>query len=106
MKKFDIDNVDFGGQTSKFTIYVGTPQDGHHPLQHQAKWLADARGGTIPDSVMKALKELNDLAKKNGVPLEDLCVYALGSAQETQATQKEEDEVEEENNEDNKAEQA
>ncbi|MGX6960227.1 MAG: DUF2610 domain-containing protein [Rickettsia endosymbiont of Pentastiridius leporinus] len=104
MKKFDID-VNFGGQTSKFTIYVGTPQDGHHPLQHQAKWLADARGGTIPDSVMEALKQLAELAKKNGVPLEDLCVYALGSAQETQATPQEEEEKDE-NNEDNKTEQA
>lgn len=106
MKKFDID-VDFGGQTSKFTIYVGTPQDGHHPLQHQAKWLADARGGTIPDTIMEAIKQLAELAKKNGVPLEDLCVYALGSAQETQSTQQEEENtLEDDGNNDNKTEQA
>ncbi|XVN41002.1 MAG: DUF2610 domain-containing protein [Rickettsia endosymbiont of Argas persicus] len=106
MKKFDID-IDVGGQRSKFAIYIGTPQDGHHPLQFQAKWLSDERGGTIPDAIMTALTELNNLAKKNKIPLEDLCVYALGTAQEAQTTDNNEEgtEIERENNED-KAEQA
>lgn len=97
MKKFDID-CDFGGQKSKFTIYIGTPQDGHHPLQFQAKWLSDERGGTIPDAVMDAVKQLYDLAKKNNVSFEDLCVYALGSAQESQ-TSTGDDEADEDNKE-------
>ena len=101
MKKFDID-CDFGGQKSKFTIYIGTPQDRHHPLQFQAKWLSDERGGTIPDAVMDAVKQLYDLAKKNNVSFEDLCVYALGTAQEAQTTTNEE----EDNDEGNKIEQA
>ncbi|WCR56849.1 DUF2610 domain-containing protein [Rickettsia asembonensis] len=103
-KEFEFD-CDFGGQRAKFKFYIGTPQEGHHPLQFQAKWLSDERGGTIPDEVMKAISQLNDLAKKNGVPLPDLCVYALGSAQEAQTTPQEEDENESENQED-KAEQA
>ncbi|ADE29751.1 DUF2610 domain-containing protein [Rickettsia prowazekii] len=89
-KEFEFD-CDFGGQRAKFKFYIGTPQEGHHPLQFQAKWLSDERGGTIPDEVMKAISQLNDLAKKNSVPLPDLCVYALGSAQETQVSNHEED---------------
>lgn len=100
MKKFDID-CDFGGQKSKFTIYIGIPQDGHHPLQFQAKWLSDEREGTIPDAVMDAVKQLYDLAKKNNVSFEDLCVYALGSAQASHTTTSDEEE-----DEDNKTEQA
>ncbi|WP_342225424.1 DUF2610 domain-containing protein [Rickettsia endosymbiont of Urophora cardui] len=107
MKKFDID-CDFGGQKSKFTIYIGTPQDGHHPLQFQSKWLSDERGGTIPDAVMDAVKQLYDISKKNNVSFEDLCVYALGTAQEAYTTSNDEDETEREDNddEDNKAKQA
>ena len=104
-KEFEFD-CDFGGQRAKFKFYIGTPQEGHHPLQFQAKWLSDERGGTIPDDVMKAISQLNDLAKKNGVPLPDLCVYALGFAhEEAQATPQDEDADESENQED-KAEQA
>lgn len=102
MKKFNI-KANFGGQEADFAIHVGTPQDGHHPLQFQAKWLSDERGGTIPDAVMDAVKQLYDLSKKNNVSFEDLCVYALGTAQESQTTSNDEDENDDE---DNKAEQA
>ncbi|WP_041405266.1 DUF2610 domain-containing protein [Rickettsia canadensis] len=101
-KQFEFD-CDFGGQRSKFKFYIGTPQEGHHPLQFQAKWLSEERGGTIPDEVMKAISQLNDLAKKNGVPLSDLCVYALGTAQEVQTQEEYEDKNE---NQEDKAEQA
>ena len=90
-KEFEFD-CDFGGQKAKFKFYIGTPQEGHHPLQFQAKWLADERGGTIPDEVMKAIGQLSGLAKKNGVQLPDLCVYALGSAQEAKDSSQDEDE--------------
>lgn len=81
MKKFTI-NCDFEGQIAPFTIFIGTPKDGNHPLDHQAKWLADNRGGTIPAEVMDALSKLQELSKKNGVSLEELCVYALGTEEE------------------------
>jgi hypothetical protein len=77
-KKFTI-NCDFGGQLSPFTIYVGQPQKGHHALHFQADWLSKARGGMIPGEVMEAVTQLQELAEKNGVALEDLCVYALGT---------------------------
>ncbi len=81
MKKFTI-NCDFEGQIAPFTIFIGTPKDGNHPLDHQAKWLADNRGGTIPAEVMDAISKLQDLSRENGVLLEELCVYALGTEEE------------------------
>jgi hypothetical protein len=81
MKKFTI-NCDFGGQMAPFAIYIGNPESGHHPLHFQADWLSKERGGTIPAEVMDAIGKLKDLADKNGVSLEELCVYSLGSAQQ------------------------
>lgn len=81
MKKFTI-NCDFGGQLSPFTIYIGKPEKGHHPLHFQADWLAKARGGMIPGEVMESVTQLQELAEKNGVSLEELCVYALGSEEQ------------------------
>jgi len=80
MKKFSI-NCDYGGQMAPFDIFIGQPEGTHHPLHFQAKWLSDNKGGVIPSEVMDAISKLDELAKKNGVLLEDLCVYALGSAQ-------------------------
>lgn len=68
-----------------FAVYIGTPKEGNHPLEHQAKWLSDNRGGMIPQEVMEAVSKLQELAKKNNVPLEELCVYALGTEEEQAA---------------------
>ena len=81
MKKFTI-NCDFGGQMSPFAIYIGKPQEGHHPLHFQADWLSKNRGGTISAEVMDAVTQLQELADKNNVSLEELCVYALGSEEQ------------------------
>ncbi len=81
MKKFSVP-CDFGGTKSPFTIYVGAPKDDHHPLHFQADWLSKERGGTIPQEVMDSLSRLKELSDKNGVSFEDLCVYALGAAQQ------------------------
>ena len=86
MKKFTI-NCDFGGQLSPFSIYIGQPEQGHHPLHFQSDWLSKQRGGTIPADVMDAISKLRDLADKNNVSLEELCVYALGSTDDKDSTQ-------------------
>lgn len=86
MKKFNI-NCDFGGQLAPFTIYIGKPESTHHPLHFQADWLSKQRGGMIPGEVMDAVAKLQDLAVKNGVSLEELCVYALGAAQKENSVQ-------------------
>ena len=91
MKKFTI-NCDFGGQIAPFTIYLGQPEPGHHPLHFQAEWLSKERGGTIPAQVMDAISKLKDLSEKNNVSFEELCVYALGAAQQNSADPEDEEE--------------
>jgi len=81
MKKFSVP-CDFNGVKAPFTIYIGLPKDDHHPLHFQADWLSKERGGNIPQEVMDSLAKLKELADKNGVSFEDLCVYALGAAQQ------------------------
>jgi len=89
MKKFTI-NCDFGGQIAPFAIYIGQPESTHHPLHFQADWLSKNRQGTIPQAVMEAISKLKDLAEKNNVSFEELCVYALGAAQQENDTATEE----------------
>jgi Domain of unknown function (DUF2610) len=83
MKKFTI-NCDFGGQMAPFTICLGKPEASHHPLFFQADWLSKTRGGTIPPQVMDAVAKLKTLSEENNVSFEELCVYALGAAQQKQ----------------------
>ena len=85
MKKFTI-NCDFGGQMSPFTICLGKPEASHHPLFFQADWLSKTKGGTIPPQVMDAVNKLKTLTEENNVSFEELCVYALGAAQQKQET--------------------
>ena len=85
MKKFTVP-CDFNGVKSPFTIYVGSPKEDHHPIQFQSDWLSKERGGTVPQDVMESLSQLRDIANKNGVSFEDLCVYALGAAQQESST--------------------
>jgi hypothetical protein len=81
MKKFTVPCY-FNGVKAPFTIYIGAPEDQHHPLHFQADWLQKERGGTIPSEVMDSIAKLKALADKNNVSFEDLCVYALGAAQQ------------------------
>ncbi len=65
-----------------FTICIGQPETKHHPLHFQSDWLSKERGGTIPPQVMDAVAKLKTLAEENKVSFEELCVYALGAAQQ------------------------
>lgn len=89
MKKFTVP-CDFGGQKSPFTIYIGDPEAKHHPLHFQSDWLSKERGGSIPGEVMDSIAKLKDIADQNNVSFEDLCVYALGAAQQEGAQNAEE----------------
>jgi Domain of unknown function (DUF2610) len=79
MKRFTIP-CNFGETKAPFHIYVGEPSPDIHPLFFQATWLADKRGGTIPSEVMESFKKLQNIAIENNVSFEELCVYALGTA--------------------------
>lgn len=96
MKKFTV-NCIFNGQKAPFSVYIGEPKAHIHPLQHQAHWLSAERGGTIPESVMNSIAKLRDLAEKNNVSFEELCVYALTTAAQ-EGTEKNEDNSSNENN--------
>ena len=89
MKKFTVPCT-FAGEKAPFTIYIGDPEDKHHPLHFQSDWLSKERGGTIPSEVMESIAKLKELADRNNVSFEELCVYALGAAaqqnQEGEAT--------------------
>ena len=80
MKKFVI-NCIFGGNKSPFTVYIGAPEQKHHPLHFQAEWLSKQRGGTIPAEVMDSIAKLKELALKNNLSFEELCSYALEASQ-------------------------
>lgn len=89
MKKFTVP-CDFGGQKAPFTIYIGDPEPNHHPLNFQSNWLSKERGGNIPPEVMDSISKLKEISDSNGVCFEDLCVYALGAAQQEQDQEAEE----------------
>jgi hypothetical protein len=93
MKKFSIP-CDFNGVQAPFTIYIGDPEPKHHPLHFQADWLSRERGGTIPSNVMDSVAKLKDLSEKNNVSFEELCVYALGAAQQQESEEAEDDDNE------------
>lgn len=86
MKKFNVP-CDFGGVKAPFTFYVGQPSPKNHPIQFQSDWLSKHRGGIVPGDVMEKLSKISDLAKKNNVPFEDLCEYALSSDDEKDASE-------------------
>lgn len=81
MRKFSV-NCNFNGELAPFTIYIGEPEENHHPLHFQSEWLSKERGGQIPGEIMDSISKLQELSKQNNIPLEDLCVYALGAADE------------------------
>lgn len=76
MKKIIID-CNFGGQQAPFSFYIGKPQLTNHPIQFQSDWLGKNRGGSVPGDVIKSLQDIFDLAQKNNVSFEELCIYAL-----------------------------
>jgi hypothetical protein len=80
VKKFDA-NCNFNGQAFPVTLYVGNPAVGSHPLGFQSKWLNKERGGNIPQNVMDSFAKLTEIAEKNRVPFEDLCVYVIEELQ-------------------------
>jgi hypothetical protein len=75
MKKFTVQTGN-----GPLDLYIGNPENEHHPVQFQAKWLSDERGISIPPEVMSSLEKLKKLADENGVPFEELCGYALEAA--------------------------
>lgn len=77
--KFSV-TCDFGGEKSPFDFFVYRPQDGHHPIQSQSKWLQEAKKGSVPPEVMDSLTKLKDMSERNGLDFGELCLYAMTAA--------------------------
>ena len=78
MKRF-IFPCDFGGVQYPFHVYVTNVPWPKHPLEGQARWLREERGGTIPQGVMDTFRRLQKIAHENDVSFVDLCVEALAA---------------------------
>ncbi len=83
MKKFSVPCNFAGGQQVNIDVYIGEPQSDKHPLQNQASWLSKERGGTIPQKVMDGFRDLYEISKRSETSFEDLCMYAIGEASNT-----------------------
>ena len=84
MKRFTI-SADFGGIKYAFFIYITNVKWPKHPLEDQARWLKEVRGGTIPQGVMDTFGRLSKLAHDNNKSLVDVCVSELGLARDAKS---------------------
>jgi hypothetical protein len=83
VKKFTI-NCKIGNQESPLDLFVGNPNDSSHPIGFQMKFFSKL-GVEIPENVVKSLSNLNEIAKRNRIPFEDVLGYVsdqLNSADE------------------------
>jgi hypothetical protein len=65
-------------EQSPVNFYIGAPARDKHPLEFQSKWLG-GKGGTVSQSLMDNLKNIHELALKNGVDFEELCFYLISN---------------------------
>lgn len=82
MKKFTVP-CRFGDTTAPFDVYIGRPAPGLAPLRFQERWLAEMRGGELPAATLDSFARLLEIADRNEVSFEELCVYALEVANQS-----------------------
>lgn len=82
MKELTINCRFPNGSTSPVKFFVGNPSSDSHPIQFQSQWLQKEFGGKVPDQLMTALQELNEMAKKSKLNFEDLCQYVFDEVNE------------------------
>ena len=78
-KKFSIP-CNFSGQAVMTDFFIGEPAEGQHPINFQAKFLADNKGGVVPQEVMDSISKIHTLANQHNVLFEDLFIYTLNVA--------------------------
>jgi hypothetical protein len=78
MKRFTIPAV-FNGLKYKFHIYISNVPWPKDPLEDQARWLEEERGGTIPEDIRESFRKLHKKAHETNQSYIDLCVAELGS---------------------------
>ena len=73
VRKFEFDCLVNNKETA-ISFYVGDPQETSHPIGYQMKYLSQ-RGVSVPENIVASLSSLNEIAKKNRVPFEELFQY-------------------------------
>jgi hypothetical protein len=73
VRKFEL-NCIVNQQELPISFYVGDPQETSHPIGYQMKYLSQ-RGVAVPEDIVKSLSSLNEIAKRNRVPFEELFQY-------------------------------
>ena len=73
VRKFEL-NCLVNQQELAISFYVGDPQETSHPIGYQMKYLTQ-RGVVVPEDVVKSISSLNEIAKRNRVPFEELLQY-------------------------------
>jgi hypothetical protein len=88
MKKIPIKCTTQSGAKVDQDIYIEKPKAGNNPVQFQYNFLSKERGVIIPKDVMESFSKLLEIAEKNGLSFEDLCVYAIESARNQKTSDK------------------
>jgi len=73
VRKFEL-NCLVNQQELPISFYVGDPQETSHPIGYQMKYLTQ-KGVTVPEDIVKSITDLNEIAKRNRVPFEELLQY-------------------------------
>ncbi len=73
VRKFSL-NCKVGTAEMALNFYVGEPQETSHPIGYQMKYLSK-KGVSVPENIVNSLSSLNEIAKKNRVPFEELFQY-------------------------------
>jgi len=81
IKKLRI-SADLGGITQPITVYVTNVPWPKDPLEDQAHWLEQERGGKIPEDVREFFRKLHKIAHDQNVSFIDLVDNALRAASE------------------------
>lgn len=71
----------FGGAQQNVDFYIGEPKIEIHPIQNQSKWLSSEKGGNVVPDVMESLTRIKKIAEENNVAFDEICAYAIESAQ-------------------------
>jgi tetratricopeptide (TPR) repeat protein len=71
---------DFGGRKYRISIYVSDCPWPRDPLEDQARWLEEIRGGVIPLEVRDSFRKLHQIAHENQMSFKELCAYAMESS--------------------------
>jgi hypothetical protein len=74
VKKFTA-NCSFGDQSAPVDFYVGDSAVNSNPIGFQLKWLAEKRGGFVPQNLTKFFAQIKKISDENHISFEDLSVY-------------------------------